>query len=87
MKTFFRSISVLTLVMGLQTALVIAQAQEKSAGHAKPASGKAASASQGDPDKQSASAKTSEAAADNKSKDPLENMRFRNLGPAVGEAA
>jgi len=84
MKTFFRSISVLTLVMGLQTALVIAQAQEKSAGHAKPASGKAASASQGDPDKQSASAKTSEAAADNKSKDPLENMRFRNLGPAVG---
>src|SRR5258708_40285033 len=90
MKTLLRLISVFALVLGLQTALLMAQAQGKPASGAKPASGKATPAAQAAAEKpaaqgqQNASAKTSDAAEDAKSKDPMENMRFRNLGPAVG---
>ncbi|PYP85979.1 MAG: hypothetical protein DMG65_19885, partial [Candidatus Angelobacter sp. Gp1-AA117] len=85
MKTILKSVALLGLVWSMQSALLAeglkSDKTDKDKQHAHGAqaakpqeSDKAAAPRSGAP----------ETAARNESKDPLENMRFRNLGPAVG---
>ncbi|MBZ5531933.1 MAG: hypothetical protein LAO20_10920 [Acidobacteriia bacterium] len=88
MKTLLRLIAVVCLSLFFQAVQLTAQdkpAAPKPGAKAKPAAGAAKKSS---PDSAKAAegdaAKSDAAKADAKPKDPLENLRFRNLGPAVG---
>src|SRR5256885_4555502 len=87
MKTLVRLILVLALALGAQSLLM---AQSKTGDRTKKTSGTNAAAPQTDKktpaegDTATASSTTATKLEDNKAKDPLENMKFRNLGPAVG---
>jgi photosystem II stability/assembly factor-like uncharacterized protein len=72
MKTLTKAASILILVFAVSSQLPAVQA--KSAGKAKPGDKSETTAERSD-----ATVKAADAA-----KDPLENMKFRNLGPAVG---
>src|SRR5260221_14443880 len=86
MKTLFKMIFVLILALYVP-ALLIAQSKtgdrtKKSTGaNPQPTSDKKTS---GEADKDAGKSTTPTKLEDNKSKDPLENVKFRNLGPAVG---
>jgi photosystem II stability/assembly factor-like uncharacterized protein len=87
MKTLVRSILILALILGAQDLLM---AQSKSGDRTKKTSGANAAAPKtekktpADGDTATASSTSATKLEDNKAKDPLENMKFRNLGPAVG---
>ena len=87
MKTLVRLIVVLALMLSVQSLLM---AQSKTGDRTKKASGANAATPQtdkkmsADGDKVTAPSTTATKLEDNKTKDPLENMKFRNLGPAVG---
>ena len=89
MKTLKKSIFVLVAALVLQS-LLMAQAKtgdrSKKSSDAKPpaAQTSADKKTAADNDKAAATSTTATKLEDNKSKDPLENMKFRNLGPAVG---
>jgi photosystem II stability/assembly factor-like uncharacterized protein len=72
MKTLAKLILILAVAMGIQSTWLMAQ--EKQSESARPRSEAAK------PEK----AKPDSSAKPDASKDPLENMKFRNLGPAVG---
>src|SRR5262247_2651352 len=76
MKTFVKMASILVLTLAVSNNLLLAQKKNTAAATDK------TSAKAGD----SKPEKTAEKPAEktDKPKDPLENMRFRNLGPAVG---
>src|SRR5258708_5874969 len=86
MKTLFKMIFVLVFRRGI-AGLMMAQSKTgdrtKKSGSANPhpASDKKTS---GETDKDAGKSTTPTKLEDNKSKDPLENVKFRNLGPAVG---
>ena len=87
MKTLFKMTFVLVLALCVPT-LLIAQSKtgdrtkKSSSGNAqKPVAGSDKKTS-GDDDKEAKST-TPTKLEDNKSKDPLENVKFRNLGPAA----
>src|SRR5262249_38538811 len=87
MKKMMKVMAILALVLGLAG---LVMAQSKAGDRAKKAAGANAAApatgadkkTPAEPDKSAAT--TAAKAEDNKSKDPLENLKFRNLGPAVG---
>ena len=86
MKTIFKLIFVLVLALAVPN-LLAAQSKtgdrSKKSGSAnpQPSSDKKTSS---DADKNTAISTAPTKLEDNKSKDPLENVKFRNLGPAVG---
>ena len=88
MKTLSKTIFVLVLML-IAPSLLIAQTKtgdrsKKNAG-ANAQTPQAAADKKASADGEKAGATTTAAKPeDNKSKDPLENMKFRNLGPAVG---
>src|SRR5258707_737904 len=89
MKTLVKSIFVFALALSLQTAPLTAQGKPPAPPQPPPANSAKASEKPAAEGQENTTGKTSDAAADTKSakdtnKDPLENMRFRNLGPAVG---
>jgi photosystem II stability/assembly factor-like uncharacterized protein len=85
MKTLLKMIAIVALVLGL-SAMLTAQTKassdrtKKNAG----ANANAATADKKPATEDKSAATTAAKADDNKNKDPLENIRFRNLGPAVG---
>ena len=89
MKTLFKMIFVLVLALCVPVLLI---AQSKTGDRTKKSTGANSQAPQtsadkktsGDGDKDGAKSTTPTKLEDNKSKDPLENVKFRNLGPAVG---
>ncbi|MGZ4895161.1 MAG: hypothetical protein ACXVJ0_01960 [Candidatus Angelobacter sp.] len=89
MKRLFKMIFVLVLALGVHALLM---AQSKTGDRSKKSTGANSQAPQasadkkapGDGDKDAAKSTTPTKLEDNKSKDPLENVKFRNLGPAVG---
>jgi photosystem II stability/assembly factor-like uncharacterized protein len=87
MKTMIKMTAILALVLGLAS---LVMAQSKAGDRTKKASGANAATAPASADKKTPveADKTGTGSAtkaeDNKSKDPLENLRFRNLGPAVG---
>ena len=82
MKTLFKSIFVLSLILSLQSVLL---AQNKTGDRSKKNSGASPQKPQGNTAEESEPGSTAATKLDdNKSKDPLENVKFRNLGPAVG---
>ena len=82
MKTLAKTILILVLALGLQGLLM---AQSKTGDHSKKSTGAKVAATT---DKKTGGEDKAEPMAagkgDDKVKDPLENMKFRNLGPAVG---
>src|SRR6476469_2765063 len=86
MKTISKTIMILAVALGLSGLLM---AQTKSGDRSKKTTG-ATSAPQASADKkpaaegEKAASTTPTKLEDNKAKDPLENIKFRNLGPAVG---
>jgi photosystem II stability/assembly factor-like uncharacterized protein len=83
MKTLLKTIAILALVLGFSGLLM---AQTKAGDRTKKTSGANAATPAADK-KTAAEDKSAPVAAtkvDEKAKDPLENIRFRNLGPAVG---
>src|SRR5258707_12599238 len=91
MKTLSKMVFVLVLALCIP-ALLIAQSKtgdrtKKSGGNAqKPVANSDKKASD-DGDKDAAKSTTPTKLEDNKSKDPLENVKFRNLGPALAGGA
>src|SRR5436309_1452643 len=87
MKTLFKVIFVLALMLGVSSLLM---AQTKSGDRSKKTTGANSETSKANTDKkvaaegEKAASNTPTKLEDNKSKDPLENIKFRNLGPAVG---
>jgi len=87
MKTLSKTIMILALMLGVSSLLM---AQAKSGDRAKKTTGANSTTSQAGADKkpaaesEKATSTTPTKLEDNKSKDPLENVKFRNLGPAVG---
>lgn len=86
MKTLLKTIVILALALSLQCMLI---AQTKTGDRSKKAAGTNASATSADKktageDKTAAGKPAAGKEDDSKSKDPLENLKFRNLGPAVG---
>ncbi|HZD94887.1 MAG TPA: hypothetical protein VE133_11575, partial [Candidatus Sulfotelmatobacter sp.] len=82
MKNTFKMMAILALALGLSGLLM---AQTKTGDRPKKATGTNPTAPQAS-DKKAAEEKaaTGAKADENAPKDPLENMKFRNLGPAVG---
>jgi photosystem II stability/assembly factor-like uncharacterized protein len=89
MKTLFKMIFILVLALCVP-ALLIAQSKtgdrtKKNTGaNSQTPQASADKKTSGDGDKDAAKSTTPTKLEDNKSKDPLENVKFRNLGPAVG---
>src|SRR5262249_14700020 len=84
MKTHCKTIFVLLVALGLPGLLM---AQTKTGDRTKKTAGASAQSPQASTDKKAAAEdKASPAASseEGKSKDPLDNLKFRNLGPAVG---
>src|SRR5215831_5464968 len=87
MKTLCKTIMILALMLGVSSLLM---AQTKSGDRSKKTTGATSAAPQASADKKPAAEGEKAASTaptkleDNKSKDPLENVKFRNLGPAVG---
>ncbi len=83
MKTLLKMIAIVALVLGLSGMLT---AQTKAGDRTKKNAGANANAAAADkrPAAEDKTASATAAKADEKAKDPLENIRFRNLGPAVG---
>jgi photosystem II stability/assembly factor-like uncharacterized protein len=81
MKTLLRTIAILALVLGLSAMLA---AQNKAGDRTKKNAGANATAATADKKPAAEDKSAATKAEDNKAKDPLENIRFRNLGPAVG---
>ena len=83
MKTFFRSVSVFLLFLGMQAAFSPAQAKSshdsKTASKQKPAKPNSEAPKPAAKENQKTAATTN-----NEPTDPLANLKFRNLGPAVG---
>ena len=82
MKTSIRVITFICLFLGVQIAALPAQARSK---HNSKKTAKTA-VKKGESKKPAAKdvAKAAAKAEDNKPRDPLANMKFRNLGPAIG---
>jgi photosystem II stability/assembly factor-like uncharacterized protein len=82
MKTLSKTIMILAVALGLSGLLM---AQTKSGDRSKKTTG-ATSAADKKPaaEGENAASTAPTKLEDNKSKDPLENIKFRNLGPAVG---
>src|SRR5689334_4148775 len=84
MKTLFKIVFVLALALGVSSLLM---AQTKSGDRSKKTTGANSAAPQASADKkpaaegEKAASTTPTKLEDNKSKDPLENVKFRNLGP------
>jgi photosystem II stability/assembly factor-like uncharacterized protein len=84
MKTTFKVIAILALTLGLAGLLM---AQTKSGDRPKKSSGTKAAEPKTDKkaaSEEKANSTTPTRTEDAAAKDPLENMKFRNLGPAVG---
>jgi len=87
MKTLFKIVFVLSMMLGVSGLLM---AQTKSGDRSKKTTGATSAAPQASADKkpaaegEKAASTTPTKLEDTKSKDPLENIKFRNLGPAVG---
>src|SRR5438270_10859632 len=88
MKTLSKMVFVLVLALCVPT-LLIAQSKtgdrtKKSGGNPQKTVANSDKKTSDDGDKDAAKSATPTKLEDNKSKDPLENVKFRNLGPAVG---
>src|SRR5258707_6532624 len=88
MKTLSKMVFVLVLALCAPTLLI---AQSKTGDHTKKSGGNpqkpvanSDKKASDDGDKDAAKSTTPTKLEDNKSKDPMENVKFRNLGPAVG---
>jgi photosystem II stability/assembly factor-like uncharacterized protein len=87
MKTLCKTILILAVALGLNGLLM---AQTKSGDRSKKTAGATSATPQASAEKkpaaegEKAASTTPTKLEDNKSKDPLENIKFRNLGPAVG---
>ena len=87
MKTLVKFLFVLIMMLGVSGLLM---AQTRSGDRSKKTTGANSATPQSATDKKAAAEGEKSASTtptkleDNKSKDPLENMKFRNLGPAVG---
>src|SRR6185312_4217705 len=79
MKTLFQLICFVVLALALQTSLFA-----KDTKSSKDTKSKSATAQNKETPKVADDGQKSAKPEDNKPKDPLENMKFRNLGPAVG---
>ncbi|HSM86958.1 MAG TPA: hypothetical protein VLT16_12435, partial [Candidatus Limnocylindrales bacterium] len=83
MKTLIKSISIVCLLVAFQSSAVMAQARALRG--SKTHGGKTAAKKKDEPKAVPTPPATAAAATDEaQSKDPLDNMKFRNLGPAVG---
>ncbi|MGH9564355.1 MAG: hypothetical protein ACRD4I_00085, partial [Candidatus Angelobacter sp.] len=82
MKTFFRSVSVFLLFLGMQAALSPAQA--KSSYDSKTAKKQKTAKANSEAPKPAAKENQKTATTNDEPRDPLANFKFRNLGPAVG---
>src|SRR6185312_7736609 len=89
MKAFFKMIFVLVLALCIP-ALLVAQSKtgdrtkKSGSGNTQKPLANSDKKTSDDTDKDAAKSTTPTKLEDNKSKDPLENVKFRNLGPAVG---
>lgn len=85
MKTFLKSVALLALLWSMQSALLAEGAKSDKTDKDKQHAHAAQTAKPQETNNAAASGpETAVRNEDGKSKDPLENLRFRNLGPAVG---